>query len=42
MDQAKEFLDMGVRHFSIGTDITILFGWWKENGEKLWKAMEGA
>ncbi len=42
VDQAKEFLDMGVRHFSIGTDITILFGWWKENGEKLWKAMEGA
>ena len=42
VDQAKEFLDMGVRHFSIGTDISILFGWWKENGEKLWKAMEGA
>ena len=42
VDQAKEFLDIGVRHFSIGTDITILFGWWKENGEKLWRAMEGA
>ena len=42
VDQAKEHLDMGVRHFSIGTDITILFGWWKENGEKLRKAMSGA
>ena len=39
VDQAKEFLDMGVRHFSIGTDITILYGWWKQNGENLWKAM---
>ena len=41
-DQAKEYLDMGVRHFSIGTDITILHGWWKENGEKLHEAISGA
>ena len=42
VDEAKEFLDMGVRHFSIGTDITILHGWWKENGDKLWKAISDA
>ncbi len=42
VDQAKEFLDMGVRHFSIGTDITILYGWWRQNGEALRKAREGA
>ena len=41
-DDAKEFLDMGVRHFSIGTDITILYGWWQENGDALWKTMEDA
>jgi 4-hydroxy-2-oxoheptanedioate aldolase len=41
-DDAKEFLDMGVRHFSIGTDITILYGWWQENGEAIWKTMEDA
>jgi len=41
VDQAKEYLDMGVRHFSIGTDISILSGWWRENGGKLWKALEG-
>lgn len=35
VDEAKEFLDMGVRHFSIGTDITILYNWWAENGERL-------
>ena len=27
-DQAKYFLDMGVRHFSVGTDITVLHQWW--------------
>ncbi len=40
-DQARAYLDMGVRHFSIGTDISILHGWWKRNGEDLRKAMEG-
>ena len=39
VDEAKGYLDMGVRHFSIGTDITILYNWWKENGDKLWKAI---
>ncbi len=41
VDEAKEYLDMGVRHFSIGTDITILHSWWKSNGEKLWRAISG-
>ena len=41
-DDAKEYLDMGVRHFSIGTDITILYGWWQDSGEELWKTMEDA
>ena len=40
-DEVREYLDMGVRHFSIGTDIMILYGWWKENGENLLKAMSG-
>ena len=29
------------RHFSIGTDITILHGWWQSNGEALWRAISG-
>ena len=41
-DQAKHFLDMGVRHFCIGTDINILHQWWKGQGEDLRKALEGA
>jgi 4-hydroxy-2-oxoheptanedioate aldolase len=35
VDQAKYYLDLGVRHFSLSTDIVILFNWLKENGEKL-------
>lgn len=37
--EAKQYLDMGVRHFSIGTDLTILHGWWKENGDELHRAI---
>jgi 2-keto-3-deoxy-L-rhamnonate aldolase RhmA len=40
-DQAKYYLDMGVRHFSLGVDLTILFNWWKENGETMRKTLEG-
>jgi len=40
-DQAKYFLDMGVRHFNLGVDMTILFDWWKENGETMRKTLEG-
>jgi 4-hydroxy-2-oxoheptanedioate aldolase len=40
-DQAKEYLDMGVRHFCIGTDITILHQWWKAHGDNLRKALDG-
>jgi len=41
-DQAKAYLDMGVRHFCIGTDINILFDWWKSHGDHLRKAVESA
>jgi 4-hydroxy-2-oxoheptanedioate aldolase len=41
-DQAKYYLDLGVRHFCIGTDITILHSWWKAHGDDLRKALEGA
>ncbi|MEM7028904.1 MAG: aldolase/citrate lyase family protein [Chloroflexota bacterium] len=40
-DQAREYLDMGVKHFSIGTDISILYSWWRQNGEDMRKVMEG-
>ena len=34
-DQAKEYLDMGVRHFCIGSDVTILYDWFKRNGKEM-------
>lgn len=38
-DQAKHYLDMGVRHFCIGTDVNILYDWWKEHGDDVRKAV---
>jgi 4-hydroxy-2-oxoheptanedioate aldolase len=31
-EQAKEYLDMGVKHFCVGTDVNILFDWFKSAG----------
>ncbi len=42
VDQAKYYLDMGVRHFTLGTDVKILFDWLKGNGEDLRKALSGS
>jgi 4-hydroxy-2-oxoheptanedioate aldolase len=33
--QAQEYLDMGVRQFSIGADVSILGQYWKETGSQL-------
>ena len=41
-DETKEYLDMGVRHFSVGTDITILHDFWKQEGEGIRKALGGS
>ncbi len=39
VDRAKYYLDLGVKHFCLGTDIMILYSWIKENGEKLRKTI---
>ena len=36
----KRYLDMGVRHFCVGTDISILYQWWRQEGEGLRKALD--
>ena len=41
-DEAKYYLDLGVRHFCIGTDIAVLHNWWREHGDALRKAMSEA
>ena len=40
-DEMKQYLDWGVRHFSLGTDVVILYNYWKNEGEKVLRAMEG-
>ena len=40
-DQAKYYLDLGVRHFCIGTDIHIIYDYMKSEGGALRKALEG-
>ena len=41
-EQAKRYLDIGVKHFCIGTDISILYSWWKEHGDGLRKIVMDA
>jgi 4-hydroxy-2-oxoheptanedioate aldolase len=42
VDEAEYYLDLGVRHFCIGTDIKILYRWLKQSGEDLRKEISGA
>jgi 4-hydroxy-2-oxoheptanedioate aldolase len=39
-DQAQYYLDLGVRHFNLGVDLSILFEWWQKNGESMRKILE--
>jgi 4-hydroxy-2-oxoheptanedioate aldolase len=41
-EEAKPFLEMGIRHFGIGTDLAILYNWWKENAQELGELVAGA
>lgn len=34
-DEAQAYRDMGVKHFCIGTDVSILFNWFKTNGAEM-------
>jgi 2-keto-3-deoxy-L-rhamnonate aldolase RhmA len=34
-DQARPYLEMGVRHFCMGWDVGILFDWFKSQGAAL-------
>ncbi len=38
-DQAKPFIDIGVRHFCIGWDVSIIFNWCKQNSEGMRKLL---
>ena len=34
-DEAARFLEMGVKHFCIGTDVSILFQWFRDQGNAM-------
>lgn len=34
-DDARAYLDRGVKHFCLGTDVSIIYKWCKDNGERL-------
>lgn len=38
-EEAKKYIELGVRNFSLNTDITILYDWWKSNGKDLMKIL---
>ena len=39
-DEARAYLDIGVKHFCIGTDVSILFNWFKECGGQMGKLLD--
>ena len=41
-EEAPPYLEMGVRHFAIGTDLIVLYRWLDENVSGLRDLVEGA
>lgn len=39
-DQARYYQDLGVRHFNLGVDMSILYNWWRENGNTMRKILD--
>jgi len=38
-EEAKRYMELGVRNFSLNTDVRILYDWWKKNGSELKKIL---
>lgn len=34
-EQAERYRELGVRHFSLGVDLTVLHDWWREQGRRV-------
>jgi len=39
LEKAQDYIDIGVRDFCIGTDVSILYEWWKCKGENIRKLL---
>lgn len=40
-EEARRYIELGVRNFSLNTDVTILYDWWKYSGGELKKILSG-
>ena len=40
-NECARYLDMGVKHFCIGTDVSILFNWFRESGKAMNQILKG-
>jgi 2-keto-3-deoxy-L-rhamnonate aldolase RhmA len=40
-EEARRYIELGVRNFSLNTDVTILYDWWKSNGNELKSLVSG-
>ena len=40
-DDAQKYLDMGVKHFCLGTDVVILRQWFQSEGERMQEVLKG-
>jgi len=38
-ERAKEYIDMGVRHFCVGADLPIIYSWCQQNGKEMRKLL---
>ena len=38
---AEKYLKMGVKHFCLGTDVTTIYNWGKENGSLMRDMLKG-
>lgn len=38
-ERAKEYIDMGVRHFCIGFDLVVFYQWCQQQGEAMRKLL---
>jgi 2-keto-3-deoxy-L-rhamnonate aldolase RhmA len=39
VEDAEYYLELGVRHFALGTDVSILHAWWSSQGHRLRETM---
>jgi 2-keto-3-deoxy-L-rhamnonate aldolase RhmA len=39
-DDAEQYRELGIRHFSLGVEIGVLYQWWLTNGRRLREIVE--